>query len=533
MNIYYNGPIITMEDTQPQAEILVEDNGKIVYVGKKIDLTPYINDTTKWLNLKGKTLMPALIDAHSHISDTATLLKTANLANAKSFSDIIKILNDFIQNHDITKQPFVVGMGYDHNSLEEHQHPDRLLLDQAFPEIPIILVHTSIHMGVANKQMLNILHIDADTKDPEGGLIARFNDTNEPTGYLEETAFNPVYDLILKEYALTTEDILRAEQLYIENGILTIQEGSTDYDIVKLCREAADKKLLTCDLVAYPAFNFARGIGASFENNGDCIGIYKNHFKIGGYKIIGDGSPQGKTAWMSEPYEGTNDCSYAWVTDKDMQTYTDKAYSENRQVLCHCNGDAAAEQFLTACERSNKKYPNSHIRPVMVHCQTVRDDQLKRMAKINMIASFFVDHVYYWGDIHLRNFGQIRGNHISPVKAAMNYGVHFNFHTDCPVIMPNLFHTVWTSVNRITKEGIVLGEDQRIDVWNALKAITVNAAYGYFEENEKGSLKEGKNADFIIIDANPLDVDKNSLKDINVLSCYKNGVLIYNRSENK
>lgn len=531
MKLYYNGPIITMEDEQPQAEVLIENEGKIVYVGDKNGITPFITNTMEWVDLKGHTLMPALVDAHSHISDTATLLKTANLQEAKNFSDIVNLLKQFIQNNDISNQPFIVGMGYDHNSLEEHCHPDRRLLDPFFPDIPVMLVHTSIHMGVANGKMLELLNINADTPSPEGGLIARLESSNEPNGYLEETAFNPAYDLILKELALTTADIKRAESLYLQNGILTIQEGSTDYETVRLCRETADQHLLTCDLVAYPAFNFARGIGDSFERNADCIGTYKNHFKVGGYKIIGDGSPQGRTAWMSEPYEGTNDCSYAWVTDEDMQAYTDQAYAEKRQVLCHCNGDACAEQFLTACERSEAKYPNRNLRPVMIHCQTVRDDQLERMAKIGMIASIFVDHVYYWGDIHLKNFGPKRGHHISPTKAAMDYGVDFNFHTDCPVVMPKLFQTVWTAVNRLTKSGIVLGEDQRIDVWNALKAITINAAYLYFEEDEKGSLKVGKKADLIIIDENPLTIDPMRLKDIQVIYCYKNGVLVYEKSE--
>lgn len=532
MKIYHNGPIITMEDSQLEVEVLIEHEGKIVYVGAKNGITPYITDTVEWIDLKGNTLMPAFIDAHSHISDTATLLKTADLSSAKNFTDIVTLLKSFINNNDISHQPFVVGMGYDHNSLEEHCHPDRHLLDPAFPDIPIMLVHASIHMGVANARMLEILNVTADTPSPEGGIIARFDNSNEPNGYLEETAFNPAYDLILKELALTTDDIIKAEHLYIQNGILTIQEGSTDYKTIELCRSAADKHLLTCDLVAYPAFNFARGIGDSFERNADCIGIYKNHFKVGGYKIIGDGSPQGRTAWMTEPYEGTDDCSYAWVTDEDMQAYTDLAYSENRQVLCHCNGDAAAEQFLVACEHSETKYPNRNLRPVMIHCQTVRDDQLKRMAKINMIASIFVDHVYYWGDIHLKNFGPLRGHHISPAKSALDYGVSFNFHTDCPVVMPNLFQTAWTAVNRITKNGIVLGEDQRIDVLNALKALTINAAYLYFEENEKGSLKAGKNADLIIVDENPLTIDPTRLKDIKVLYCYKNGVLVYSIERN-
>lgn len=528
MTIYYNGPIITMEDSMPIAEILIENDGKIVFVGNKDDATIYIREDTEWVDLNGHTLMPALLDAHSHISDTAMLLKSANLQVAKSFDDIVHILKEFVTNHDVKNLPFVVGLGYDHNSLKEHRHPDKFLLDQAFPDIAIVIVHTSIHMCVVNTRMLEFLGIDENTLVPEGGIIGRVENSKEPNGYLEETAFNPVYELVCKQLALTSEDIVNAQRVYMQEGILTIQEGSTDEPIVRVCREAADANRLTCDIVAYPCFNFGRGIGRSFKDNADCIGKYYNGFKIGGYKLILDGSPQGRSAWMSEPYEGTTDFySYGWLSDDDVEKYTDLAYSERRQILAHCNGDAACEQFLVACEHSAQKYPEANIRPVMIHCQTVRNDQLDRMAKIGMIASIFVDHVYYWGDIHLKNFGPVRGPHISPVKDAMDRNLVVNFHTDCPVVMPNLFQTVWTAVNRITKDGIILGPDQRVDVWEALKAVTINAAYGYFEEEEKGSLKIGKKAELIIIDKNPLEIDNMDLKDIKVLQCIKNGKTVY------
>lgn len=526
MKVYDNGPIITMEDEHRLAEVLVEENGKILFVGKASEMPP-LNDDVVRIDLRGRTLMPALIDAHSHISDTAMLLKTADLHDAISFNDIVARLQQFIDTHDISKMPFIIGMGYEHNALKEHYHPDRALLDAAFPDIPVIVTHTSMHMGGANKKMLEILKIDETTPDPPCGLIGRIEGSMVPNGYLEETAMNPVYDLICNELQLSVEDILRAEQRYLENGILTIQEGSTDEVVVRLCREAAKQARLTCDLIAYPCFTFGRGIGDSFTAHPECVNHYDNHFKIAGYKIICDGSPQAQTAWMTVPYEGTDNRSYGWLTDEEMQAYTDQAFAERRQLLCHCNGDATADQFLNACERSMQKYPYEDARPVMIHCQTVRDDQLERMAKMNMIASMFVDHVYYWGDVHLANLGPIRGAHISPAKAALERGVVVNFHTDCPTVMPNLFQTVWTAVNRVTKSGRVLGKDQCVTVWEALKAVTIDAAYGYFEEGIKGSLKAGKNADLIIVDHNPLTIDKNRIKDIRVLSCIKDGQVVY------
>lgn len=528
MRIYYNGPIITMEDATHVAEILIEKDGRIIYVGKSSDAQAKIETDIEWIDLHGHTLMPAFLDAHSHISDTAMLLKSANLQTAHSFDDIITIFKKFINEHENTNEPFIVGLGYDHNALAERRHPDKYVLDAASSTYPIVMVHTSLHMCVVNSKMLEYLGIDENTVTPEGGIIGRVGNSLEPNGYLEELAFNPIYELVCKQLALTSDDIANAQQIYLKNGILTIQEGSTDEPVVQACRKAADEGKLVCDLVAYPCFNFGRGIGRSFEDNADCIRKYKNHFKIGGYKLILDGSPQGRTAWMSEPYEDSKDfCSSGWLTDAEVQQYTTQCIRNHQQILAHCNGDAAAEQFINACEQALKEYPDSDARPVMIHCQTVRDDQLDRMAKLGIIPSFFVDHVYYWGDIHLKNFGPKRGPHISPAKAALDRNMRINFHTDCPVVMPNLFQTAWTAVNRITKNGIVLGADQCIDIWNALKALTINAAYAYFEENEKGSLKAGKKADLIIIDHNPLTINKTEIKNIHVLECIKEGVTVY------
>ena len=527
MKIYHNGPIITMEDDARRADVLIEEAGRILYVGGRAGAEALIDDTAEWVDLAGHTLLPAFLDAHSHISETAMLLKSANLKEAACFADIVAILQDYVRTHDVSAMPFVVGLGYDHNALREQRRPDKSLLDAAFPDLAVVIVHTSMHMCVANSRMLALLGVDAQTPTPEGGAIGRVAGSNEPDGYLEETAFNPVYDMVCKELAVTADDIARTQYHYIQHGILTIQEGATDAPLVAACREAADAGKLVCDLVAYPALNFGRGVGEAFTENADCDRRYHSHFKLGGYKLILDGSPQGRTAWLSEPYEGTDDCSIAWLSDEEVQRFVDQAFREGRQLLAHCNGDAASEQFLRACTRALEKTPQPDARPVMIHCQTVRDDQLDRMAEIGMIASFFVSHVYYWGDIHLQNLGPVRGPHISPIQAAIDRGVAYNMHTDCPVVPPDLFHSIWTAVNRITKGGIVLGEDQRISVWNALKGVTIGAAYAYFEENEKGSLKVGKRADLIIVDQDPFAVEPMALKDIQVLTCIKDGQQVW------
>lgn len=165
----------------------------------------------------------------------------------------------------------------------------------------------------------------------------------------------------------------------------------------------------------------------------------------------------------------------------------------------------------------------------MIHCQTVREDQLDHMQKLSMIPSIFVAHTWYWGDIHLENFGKERGNHISPVASALKRGLIYNFHTDTPVTQPKMLHSVWAAVNRITREGKKIGQDECIGVYDALKGITINPAYAYFEEDTKGSIKTEKRADLVILDKNPLKIDKMEIKNIQVLETIKDGETIFKK----
>ena len=531
MKVYYNGPILTMEDDMPQAEILIEDGGKITYVGPKDAVS--INDEAKWIDLAGHTLMPAFIDGHGHFSNTAAFLKTANLLSAESFDDIVQILKDYNAAHANEHLTAIIGMGYDHNFLKEGDHPTRYVLDKVRDDIPIMILHTSMHMGVANSKLLEMANITEHSPAISGGVIAR-DEEGRPLGLLEEMAMHEALPLVGSIYSGGSgDDLEKAQNLYIENGVLTIQEGADNAKNIQATRKIAAEGRLKCDIVSYPCFTLGDGNAKeALHDNIDCVNTYINHYKIGGYKIVLDGSPQCKTAWLTQPYEGEKEyAGYPWVSDEAVQEYVDIALDDKMQLLTHCNGDAAGDQFLNAYEKSLARFPEGDehhkLRPVMIHCQTARNDQLDRMAKMDMIASIFVAHVNYWGDVHLKNLGPVRGPHISPVKDAMDRGIVCNFHTDTPVTMPYMLHSIWTAVNRVTRGGVVLGADQCISVMDALKAVTINAAYSYFEEDEKGSLKAGKKADLIILSDNPLTVDKMAIKDIRVLTSIKEGEVLY------
>ena len=168
-------------------------------------------------------------------------------------------------------------------------------------------------------------------------------------------------------------------------------------------------------------------------------------------------------------------------------------------------------------------------RPVMIHAQLLDLDQLDKVKELGVVPSFFAAHVYHWGDVHVKNFGAERAARISPAGAALERDIPFTFHQDTPVLPPDMLETVWCGVNRLTRSGAVLGPEQKIPVVEALAAVTIRAAWQYFEEGEKGSLREGKRADLVLLERDPLTADPMSLRDIPVLATWKDGRLIYRR----
>ena len=258
---------------------------------------------------------------------------------------------------------------------------------------------------------------------------------------------------------------------------------------------------------------------------------YGNHLKLGGYKVFLDGSPQGKTAWLSQPYEGEGEYrGYPVHRDQQVFSFMKKALEDNRQILVHCNGDAASAQMIRCYRRALEQTGCPGVRPVMVHAQMVRRDQLREMASLSIMASFFVNHVFYWGDLHLQNLGD-RGRQISPLASAAQAGVCFTLHQDSPVLPPNMWESIWCATMRVTRSGQNLEPRERIPVYEALKAATINGACQYFEEGEKGSLRPGKRADMIIVDWNPLEHSIDDLKRVSVLETIKDGIPIYQREK--
>lgn len=521
--IYYNGTILTLAEPLYAEALLVED-GMIAAVGDAQTVLAMQEEDTALVDLAGRCLLPGFIDAHSHICSFASTLETVPLGGAKNFEQLAALLRTFIKDNDLTHGEVVMGFGYDHNFLAEKTHPTKALLDQVSTDNPILITHQSGHMAVANSAFLKLSGLEDQMPDPEGGHYGRL-ENGELSGLLEETAF---FMAAGSWGAGTVEDnrrrLTKAQAIYLSYGVTTAQEGMLGKPNDSTLQQLAEQKSLQMDIVGYADLKDAHELLQGHPERK----LYKDHYRLGGYKIILDGSPQGRTAWLSSPYEGGSDCAYGAYSDDEVYQFLRTAALEGEQVLAHCNGDAASEQLLSQFERLVREVPEVQlVRPVMIHAQTVRLDQLPRLKPLGMIPSFFVEHVYQWGEIHQQNLGEVRANRISPVHSALDCGLTVTFHQDTPVLPPDMLHTIWTAVNRLTAAGNLLGAAERVSALEALKAVTINAAYQYGEENSKGTLEAGKMADMVILSADPLAVDPLTIKDIRVEATIKAGQVVY------
>lgn len=521
--LYVGGDILTMEKDRPEAQAVLVEDGVIRRVGPRDTLEAEAAPEAERIDLEGQTLMPAFLDPHSHLTAFAVTLRCADLTGAADLADIRRRLEAFRDRKGLKDTDWLIGVGYDHNTLAERRHPDRQALDGVHTG-PVLISHASGHMGVANTRALALFGVTADTPDPDGGRIGRGTD-GQPNGYLEEIAFMQYSALAPAPSPQELERLVdEAQRVYARYGIATVQEGLLKEPECVLLRRLAESGKLRLDVVGYADIKHCPDL---LRDQADLTGAYVGGFRLGGYKLFLDGSPQGRTAWLSAPYEHAPDGyrGYPIYRDEEVRAFVRKALDEGQQLLTHCNGDAAAAQLLDAFE-AEAGGRDCH-RPVMIHAQTVRRDQLDRMARLQMIPSFFVAHTYFWGDIHLQNLGRERAAAISPARSAQERGLPFTFHQDTPVIPPDMLMTVWCAVNRLTRAGVLLGEEERVTPLAALKAVTIHAAYQYGEESCKGSIRAGKRADFVVLDRNPLRVDPLEIRHIVVRRTIRAGQTLY------
>ena len=533
--IFIGQHIITMDSSSDVTAVAVAGT-KIIATGSSKEVIKLKGKSTRVIELGDNALAPGFIDAHGHMTAVAALSEMMDLApppvgSVQSIDDIISLIKSTIKTQKIEPGTWLRGFGYDDSLLTEKRHPTRDDLDRATVDHPIILIHVSGHLATVNSAALANKNVDKDTENPDGGIIRRKIDSEEPNGVLEETAMG------LFSLAPIGDDkfdrlVRNAIDTYLSYGITTIQDGGTNMSDMKRLRNSADEKSYDADVVVFPWSNYFD------EDQLKAIEVessYVNGLRLGGVKLGLDGSPQGRTAFLTQPYKegppgaASDYRAYPTYSKDKFNPRIKQLLERGTPTLVHANGDAAIDMLIDGVELAldNKKIPDH--RTVIIHAQLMRKDQLEKTKELGLLPSYYSAHPFFWGDWHRQSFGEERAAFISPAAETVKMQIPFSIHNDSPVVPPDMMRLMWIAVNRETRSGFILGPDQRLTPMQALHAITQGAAYQYFEENTKGSITQDKQADLVILERNPLLSNPGTIKDIAIIETFSHGRSVYKK----
>ena len=528
--VYVNGSVVTMDEKNPTAEAIATQGEKIVDVGTNEEIRQLVGEKTVVHDLAGKCLMPGFYAAHDHFPGAGRVglylvdLNSPPIGTVKNMDELLAALKE--QAKKTPPGTWIRGRGYDDTLLAEKRHPTRADLDKVSTEHPIWIGHTSGHLGVANSMALKIAKITRDTKAPSGARIRKDED-GEPNGVFEECGSLVSRKIPFQSIEMNLVAVGRAAKEYVRQGVTTSVIANGGSWGINLLGKGLDQGLIQFRIVSMTSGGpYLKARKSVEERNSPLL-------KTGAIKLLQDGSIQGYTGYLSEPYyRSEENRGYPNRSREALVKKVLDLHQAGYQLAIHGNGDASIDDILFAYEEAQKRFPRPDARHRIEHSQMMREDQIDKMKELGVSPSYFVGHVYYWGDRHRDIFlGPERGARISPLASTVKRGIKFTVHDDTPVTPVDPLQLVWVAANRETTSGKILGPEQRIPVEQALKAITCDAAWQNFEEESKGTLEVGKLADLVILDQNPLEIEPSKLRDIRVLETIVGGQTVFTLEE--
>ena len=496
--------------------------GKILEVGDLVAVKKAAGRSYKYVDLEGKTVVPGFIESHDHMVLYGAILGTLDISpfvTPSVESALAKMNAEGKPNED----GWIYAFGADQTLYTEKRGPTRQELDELFPDQPAFIIHLG-HGGFANSKALEAAGVTKDTPNPVGGEFEK-DKNGELTGYLKGM---PAWTMVGKIPATSEDTVLQSANLHARRGFTTTTELAFMASEMLVFMEDVTKS------ADFPVRVYG-GMFITMPGLDEIAPQIKNYetalFKAPYIKTWTDGSTQGGTGYFKEPYYklDADTKKGARGTQEQFNAEVSKILQLGFAPAIHANGDAAMDLALNAIEFARKETGRSDIRPHLIHCQYVRQDQFDRIAKMGNIGmTFFTAHVHFWGDMH-RDFllGPERAPMVASIKSAIDRGIPYAIHNDPPASPINALHSMWIAVNRLTTSGQLLGPEQRITPEQALLAYTREAATVLGIENEVGTLEPGKYADFVVLSHNPLEVDPMKIKDIQVEATIMNGQITH------
>ncbi|AQA00606.1 hypothetical protein BWQ93_01790 [Sphingopyxis sp. QXT-31] len=532
--LYHGGTIVTMDGNTPQTvEAVVTEGERIAFAGSEKEARKVAGGKAAVHDLKGATMLPGFIDAHSHFTVATQMAGGLDLRAAAAPPADIPDLQAAIRTHiaagAMPLGQWAIVWQYDQEALAEKRHITRAELDAVAADRPILLLHVSLHGVVANSAALAAAGIDEATPVPPGGIMPR-DEAGKLNGVLLEKA---MFLMLAKMPQPTAEQKLAAldaaQIAYFAEGYTHAQDGATlAPDIAFLTSDAARKRL-KIDLALLP---FSTGLDALLAQPGLKFGTYTDHVKLQGIKFVLDGSVQARTGYFTRDYaRGSPEGTHPWhgqpvLSEADFIAQAKKVHDSGWQLFVHANGDAAIDMAIRGFDALGIKAADDR-RPVVIHSQFQRRDQLPAYARIGVGPAYFSNHAWYWADVHRTNFPAEVVDFISPLRSARAAGLIPSNHSDFSVTPLDTRFMLWTSMARVSPTGVVSGAGERLNAYEALQALTTGPAWQAFEEDRKGRIKPGLLADFVILDKNPLTTPVEQIRNIRVVATIKEAKMVW------
>lgn len=539
-HIYHNGTILSMDSRCSTFSCMATCGPRIVAVGTPEDMAPWRDSGTRMLDLRGRTMLPGFYDCHSHYMRAGMYNALYLNAFAAPLGDLHSLdeLADRIR-ESCARTPageWILCSGYDDTAMRERRHFTLEEVDAIAPRHPLFIRHIAGHLAICNSLALAAAGIGPDTPDPEGGMFRRGPD-GRLTGHVEEPA---AMDAVLAASPPMPPELWvvaarRACDDYVAKGVTTAHDGGVTTDMWHNYFRAHAAGIIRNRVHLLPKHgHFDFSLVSGDPTPGRPL-TPDGKLCLGAVKLFQDGSIQGYTGYLANPYHELLDKNlppawrgYAIRSRSALVALIAEYHKKGWQVAVHANGDAAIDDVLEAYEEAQKAFTDVDRRHIIIHCQTAREDQLDRIRRLGVLPSFFVVHTYFWGDRHRDIFlGTDRARRISPLRSALDRHIRFTNHNDTSVTPIDPLLSVWSAVNRLTSSGEVLGPEQRISVVDALRSVTCWGAWQFHEEHQRGSLEPGKRADMVVLEENPLTVAPEHLRDIAITATIVENEIVY------
>lgn len=540
--VLLGGNVVTLEKTAPEAEAVAVLNGRILAVGTDKEIKAYISDSTKVVELKGKLVIPGLIESHGHFSSLGRSKMQLDLTTVNNWDDVVVMVKEAVEK--VKPGEWILGRGWHQEKWDKTPEPnvDGLPLHHSLsavsPENPVFLTHASGHSAFANAKAMELSGVDKNTPNPEGGEIVKGTDGN-PMGVFRERA-QGFFRKALGEYlANRTPEQVKADELKVielaegaclKNGITTFFDSGTSFKTIDTYKQLIQEKKLNVRLNVMVSER-----NAELEKHladYKIIGFGDNHLTVRCIKRLIDGALGAHGAWLLEPYKSLPTSTGLNTESVEFMKETARIAIENGfQLATHAIGDRGNRETLDIYEEAFKAHPDkTDLRWRVEHAQHLHPDDIPRFGKLNVIAAMQGIHCTSDAPWVFKRLGDKRAEEGAYVwQKLKKTGALICNGTDVPVEDINPIACFYATVTRKTKDGSVFFGDQKMTREQALRSYTINGAYSGFEEDLKGTLRVGKLADITVLSKDILTVPDDEILDTEVLFTIVGGKVLYEK----